>query len=160
MAGRFKLHHSESFYLKILFQKVKVSEVMTSPVISIRVNAPFHEVSDLFKKHQIRHLPIVDHEGKLKGLVSERDLFRIHSPQRLDDGSWFYDKDMLDGFILSSVMKTNPVALHPDDSLAEALSLMARFKIGCIPIIDAEGKLCGILTQVDLLEIADQIISE
>ena len=155
-----KLKYSEGHHIKDLLNKVKLSEIMTENVISVQQDAPFHQVADKIQRHKIRHLPVVTKENKIIGLLTERDLYRIQSPRKLEDGTWYYDPEILDNFILKDVMIANPFTFRPDNTVAEAILKMVRNKYGCIPITDAAGKLCGIVTYVDLLKLAAQIIEE
>ena len=133
---------------------------MTEKIISVQEDAPFHEVADKIQRNKIRHLPVVNKDNKIVGLMTERDLYRIQSPRRLEDGTWYYDPEILDNFILKDVMIANPFTFKPDNTVAEAILKMVHNKYGCIPIADASGKLCGIVTYVDLLKLAAQIIEE
>ena len=154
------LNHSESFYLRKLFEKVKVKEVMVEDPITIDVNEPFSHVEEKFGAHQIRHLPVIDKDEILVGLMTQRDLYRIQPPRILEDGGQFYDKQLLDSNILEHVMIRNPKTLRPDDHVADAIIIMAEKKYGCIPIVNPNGVLLGIITQTDILRMAAQIIQE
>ena len=155
-----KLTHSEDYHVKILLKKVKLSEIMTDKLITVREDAPFHEVADKIQANGIRHLPVVDKDNKIVGLLTERDLYKIQSPRKLEDGTWYYDRDMLDGVILKDVMIRDPFRMKPDNTVAEAILVMVEKKFGCVLIEDAAGKLCGIMSYVDLLKLAAQIIEE
>ena len=155
-----KLKHSEDYHVKILLKKVQLSEIMTGKVISVKEDAPFHEVADKIRHNGIRHLPVVDSDGKAVGLITERDLFKIQSPRKLEDGTWYYDPEMLDSVILKDVMIKDPFTLKPDNTVAEAILVMVEKKFGCVLIKDNAGKLCGIMSYVDLLKLAAQIIEE
>lgn len=155
-----KLKYVEDYYIRTLLNKVPLKDVMTSPVISIRVDAPFHEAAEKIIKNHIRHLPVVDEKQRLVGLITERDLYKIQSPRRLEDGTWYFDPEMLDNFILKSVMIQDPASLTPENSVAEAIVRMAQSKYGCMLVAAADKTLVGILSYVDLLEFAAQIITE
>jgi CBS domain-containing protein len=152
-----RLTHSEDYYVKILLSKTKIKEIMTKPPISLKINARFSRVVALFNRYKIRHLPIVNNDGKIVGLMTQRHLYKIQSPRKLVDGSWYYDKQALDNIELHTVMITNPLTLHPEDSISDALVPMVRNKYGCIPIVDKNDILCGIITQHDILKAALQI---
>ena len=124
---------------------------MTSPVITVNANDDFHVVQDKMAVHDIRHLPVVDHNGQVVGLVSQRHLYKIHSPRKLESGEWYYDKDMLDSFILKRVMVPDPRVLKPHTTLVEAMRDMVEFKIGCIPVVDDFKRSVGILTRDGIL---------
>ena len=132
--------------------KVLIADVMAKHVVTVQDSDDFQVVQDKFATFDIRHLPVVEQRGVLVGLVTQRDLYKIHSPRKLEDGSWFYDKDALDGFILKNVMLKDPFTLKPENTLREAMEAMARLKIGCIIIVDQVGKPAGILTRVDVLK--------
>ena len=155
-----KLTRPENYYIRILLKEIKLKDVMTDQIISVNVEAPFSEVAEKLTNHGFRHLPVVNDEKQLVGLITERDLFKIQAPRRLEDGSWYFDKDMLDAVILKTVMIQNPFAMHPDDPLGEAVVQMVRHKYGCIPVVDDKGLLRGIITQMDILKIAAQIYLE
>ena len=154
------LKHSEDYYVKILLNKVKISEIMTPKVITVNEHDRFSLVEEKMRSFHIRHLPVVDDDGKLVGILTQRDLYRAQSPRRLEDGTWYYDQNSLDSNILNVVMTKKPYSLNPEDSVAKAILVMAERKYGCIPIVQKDGVLCGIITQHDILKIAAQIIRE
>lgn len=129
----------------------KLECIMASPVITVSEGDDFHVVQDKFAVHDIRHLPVVDNSGRIVGLISQRDLYKIHSPRRLENGEWYYDKDMLDSFILKNVMVKEPYVLTPNNSVKEAMEVMRDFKFGCIPIVDDEHKPVGIVTRETIM---------
>jgi CBS-domain-containing membrane protein len=130
---------------------VLLKDVMVTHVISLREDEHFSRVEQELRTHHIRHLPIVNHENKLVGIITQRDLFRIMSPRITEEG-YFYDTSSLDQFILKHKMTPNPLALKPESTVAEVIHIMADHKYGCIPIVDQSGTLVGIVTQVDILK--------
>ncbi len=154
------LNHPEDYYIKLLLNKVTLQEIMTTKVIGLHEDEPFSCVEDRFRQFTIRHLPIIDKNNKLTGLVTQRDLYRIQAPRILDDGSWYYDQNSLNTHILKNVMTKNPCTLHPEDAVAKAIMLMVDNKYGCIPIVDKNFYLAGIVTQYDILKVAAQILRE
>ena len=134
-----------------LLSSIKLKDVMTSPVITVPDWEDFHVIQDKFETYDIRHLPVVDDAGRLVGLISQRHLYKICSPHRLDNGGWHYDKDMLDSFILKRVMAQEPYVLKPHNTLNEAIKDMVKFKFGCIPIVDDFNRPVGIVTRDSIL---------
>jgi len=139
--------------IKILLKEASVEDIMTKKVISIRVDAPFSKVPKILHEHNIRHLPVVDKKNKLVGLITQRDLFKIQSPRKLMDGQWYYDDEILNCIILKNVMMKKPFMMTPEISLKRALEKMVYSKHGCILIVNPNKVLCGIITQIDILEI-------
>lgn len=138
--------------IREFLRSIKLKDMMSAPVISIQEFEDFHVVKDKMETYDIRHLPVVDANGRLCGLISQRHLYRIHSPRRLENGGWYYDKEMLDGFILKRVMVHEPYALKADSTLEEAMHAMVHFKFGCIPVVDALHKPVGIITRDTVIE--------
>ena len=133
-------------------KEILVKDVMVSPVITILDTDDFHVVQDKFATHGIRHLPVVETHGVLVGLITQRSLYKIHSPRRLEDGSWYYDKDLLDGFILKNVMIKDPITLKANSTLLEAIEAMNQFKLGSIPVVDDLRRPVGMITGGDVLK--------
>lgn len=134
-----------------LLRATKVKEVMASPAITVHESDEFHLVWEKFETYDIRHLPVIDESGGVCGLITQRQMYKVHSPRRLEDGSWYYDQETLDGFILKNVMLAEPLLLGPDSTLQEAMDSMLRFKTGCIPIVDKYRSPLGILTRDDVI---------
>jgi len=124
--------------------------MVTDPYV-LNVDDHFSMVEEYFHLYNIRHLPVVDKDGILRGIISQRDLYRVRSPRRTIEGEDVYDKQELNGFILKNVMTKDPFTLHPNDTLDQAIDAMVTQKYGCIPIVNDENKLLGIVTQIDVL---------
>ncbi len=154
------LKYSENYYIRVLLNKVRLKEVMTSHIHCVNEKDALSRVEEKFRTLGIRHLPVADEGRKLVGLMTQRELFKLQSPRRMIDGSWVYDKETLDGYILKHVMIKDPATLGPETPVAEAVVLMAERKYGCIPIVDGAGVLCGIVTQIDILKLAARILRE
>jgi CBS domain-containing protein len=160
MMRKRRLKQSEDYYVRVLLQKTLVRDVMTTPVISISQDEPFSMVEEKFRTHRIRHIPVIDEKKKVVGVISQRDLFRAIPPRALMDGTFYYDKDMLDQVMLKNIMIKDPAVIEADAPIGRAVLLMAEGKYGCVPVVDKEQNLCGILTQMDILELAAAILQE
>jgi CBS domain-containing protein len=132
--------------------KVLLKTIMTKELYTININEPFSKTWDMFRTYGIRHLPVVDDKGILQGIVTQRDLFRIESPRRTQEGELMYDKESLDGHILKQVMIKEVFTLLPKDTLGAAIEAMLSEKYGCIPIVNEQKYLIGIITQADILK--------
>ncbi len=134
--------------------QTKLSDIMASTVISIHFEAPFSEVARKMQQNDIRHLPVIDDESKIVGIITQRMLYQIRSPRKLIDGEWYYDEEILNDVILKNVMEKEVITLQPHQSVGKALMKMAFSKCGGIPIVDDQNKLVGIVTRKDLLKFA------
>ena len=137
---------------------VPIREVMISPVITVPVIASLNEVEEKFRAKKVEHLPVTGSDDRLVGLITIRDLFRIVSPHNTEEG-YKYDPDSLAGYILEKVMTREPRTLGPEDTLHQAVQLMVKYKYGCVPIVDDEEHVAGILTQIDMLKFLDVFLS-
>lgn len=138
--------------IQTLLQTTVLADVMAKPIVIVLESDDFHVVKDKMEAHDIRHLPVINDAGKLVGIVTERYLYKIHSPRKLEDGSWFYDREALDSFILKNVMIKEPYTLKADNTLKDAVETMSQFKFGCIIIVDEYRRPCGIVTRKDILK--------
>ena len=157
---KIKLSHAEDFYVRKVLKETRLEEVMVRSPICVFVDDLFHVVIQKMNEHRIRHIPVVDRTGVLEGIITQRDLFKNNPPHKAEDGSWYYDTAEADNLILRHVMTPKPYTLKPEDTLDKAVLAMAQFKYGCIPIVDDKGKVCGIITQMDIIFIAANILVE
>ena len=128
-----------------------VSRSMTQKVVTIDKNADILEAKELMEQYQIRHLPVVEPDGLLVGMITDRDL-RSALP------STFYKKDKEPAKIATAssikvkeIMSQNLVTLSPMDTLQDALLLMQKTLVGALPVVDEKDKLKGIISVRDLL---------
>lgn len=97
----------------------------------------------------VRHVPIVDGEGEIVGLVTHRDLSRS-ALGSLDDLPLSAERDELRRRKIRDIMATEPDTLEPDATLKEAAEILLENKIGCLPIVEGLH-LVGILTEADFV---------
>lgn len=122
-----------------------VEKIMNENVIALTRTDTIHSAVLVIKEKRIRHIPIVDENFHLVGLVSDRDI-RDASPSifRTDE----YKKDLEK--TLGSIMKTDIITGHPLDFVEEIGAVFSENNISCLPILKGK-KLVGIITGTDLL---------
>jgi CBS domain-containing membrane protein len=129
-----------------------VRDLMTSDVITLERNEKLLVADDVMRLGRIRHLPIVDADGTLAGIVSQRDLFHSGLVKALGYGT-HAQKSALDLLVVKEAMKTDVVTTTPDVPLAAAAKLMFERKIGCLVVLEG-NKIVGILTEGDFVKLA------
>lgn len=129
----------------------KVRDVMSNKVHSVNVSDNFSRVQDIMQTYKVRHVPVINAEKQIVGLVSQRDLFRICKP-RINESGYIYNPAELDEFVLKHVMTTAPYHAKEDDSLAHMLTIMAQNHYGCVPVVNDAAELSGIVTVTDILK--------
>jgi acetoin utilization protein AcuB len=120
---------------------MKIREAMRPGAFTIQQSDSLGAAHRAMTRARIRHLPVM-HDGKLVGILSERDLLAVRA--RGDaDGSW-WEIPVLRA--MSSPVQT----AHPDDALTEVAGRLAAHKLGAMPIVE-HGKLVGLATVSDVL---------
>lgn len=127
----------------------KVSEYMTRKVISTSPDTGLRTAFFTMKEHSIRHLPVIDDDRQLLGIISDRELRRPNWVDEDQDISHVYYLD--DEMSVSDVMIRNVHVLHTFDTLAKAVKLLLNNNVGAAPVLDKTGNLAGMLSAVDLL---------
>ena len=126
-----------------------VKDLMTEKVFTLGPSDSLVSLEDLMDSRRIRHVPIVDREGDLIGLVSHRDLARS-ALGRLDDLPISVERDILRARRVREIMMSEPETVDPDAPLSEAAALLLENKIGCLPVVEG-SRLVGILTEADFV---------
>lgn len=119
----------------------KVSGLMATDLITISEHTPLHEAKELFDKHSIHHLPVVDPTGKLLGILSHSDFLKLVGREsgQLSAGD---------------MMVTKLAKLSADDNIRTVASVFTLNKFHALPVVDGE-KLIGIITTHDLIKLID-----
>ena len=130
-----------------------LKEVMTKNAFTVTVDEPFYKVAEIFQKHGIRHVPVVNDKKELVGLVTQRDVNAVVSPKKSEEGTYYYDRSEMARLILKLVMTNDVSVLRPDDTLYHAADIMVRKKYGCIPIVDEKKQVVGIITAIDIIKL-------
>ena len=127
-----------------------VRDIMRTPVVTIQSDTTLPEAIRLAAQRGIRHLPVLE-EGKLVGLVSDRDLKRAmaSSATSLEVHELTY---LLDKVQVREIMARAVITITPLFPIEEAARLMVQERIGALPVTEA-GDLVGIVTETDLLEL-------
>ena len=129
-----------------------VRDVMSSEVTTLDVNDRLVIADDVMRLGRIRHLPVIDQDGSIAGVLSQRDLFRGALARSLGYGEHAQEK-LLAILFVKDVLTRDPVTIGPDEPLANAARLMTERKIGCLIVVE-DDKLVGILTEGDFVRLA------
>ena len=122
---------------------------MTPQVIAIPPTMGIREAFFMMKENSIRHLPIVEQDNRLVGIISDRELRRPNWVDEAQDIAHVYYLD--NSMLVSDVMITNVHVLHTYDTLNKAVSLLLDNHIGAAPVLDKTENLVGMLSAIDLL---------
>jgi len=128
-----------------------VHERMSSHPVTITPDVPITEALRLMRDKQVRRLPVLDQEGNLIGIVSEKDLLYA-SPSPATSLSIYEMHYLLSQLRIQELMTKDVITVTPDTLLEEAARIMVDNKIGGLPVTEGR-KLLGIITQTDIFEV-------
>lgn len=136
----------------------KIKEVMTADVISIKSTDTMNMVSVIFNSNEIHHLPVIDQEEKVIGIISKTDYHKIQHGFTLfkSKESKAYNEAIMRSLLAKDVMTKQVVTLTPDSELSVAIDIFKENLFHAIPVVDEQNKLAGILTTYDLINFAYQ----
>lgn len=124
------------------------ADVMSYPVVAVTPSDTLLDAAALMVDHEIRHLPVVD-DGAVIGMLSDRDIRTLAGdPVRLIDET---DGDGVREMSVRDAMTTDVVSVRGDQKLDEVAHEFAAERIGAMPVVDAGGKLIGIVSYLDAL---------
>jgi CBS domain-containing membrane protein len=127
-----------------------VKDLMSTDLFTLSMDDNLKTLEDMMKWRAIRHIPVVNEEKHVVGLVTHRDLLKYSISGFANVAE--DEKDALNRSIpVSSIMKTNIQTIPPELTLQDAAKLMLKYKFGCLPIVENE-KLIGIITEADFLK--------
>ncbi len=127
-----------------------VGERMSRPVISVTPDMPINDVLAMFRKEHIRRAPVIK-DGKLVGIVSERDLLNA-SPSSVTTLSVWELNYLISKVTVKNVMTKKVVCVDQETPIEEAARIMADRKIGGVPVM-SNGNVVGMITETDLFKI-------
>lgn len=123
-----------------------VGDVMTRSVVTLSPRQSFGEAVALMANRPFRHILVVERDARLLGVISDRDLLRI-----LARG------DEWKNVAVGDVMTKDAVTVRPETPLSVAVGEILARRINCLPVIQKDRKLCGIVTSTDLLDAFQKI---
>ncbi|MEM4457192.1 MAG: CBS domain-containing protein, partial [Archaeoglobaceae archaeon] len=140
-----KMIEKGEFFLTMPVERIKRSEIFKpmkqkeirivrefmTRAITISEDVSIEEAAALIVKNNVNHLPVVDEEGTLKGIVTSWDIAKAVTKHAKK---------------VSEVMTRDVVTVFPDDPIAIAISKLEKFDISALPVIDAKRKVLGIVT--------------
>jgi acetoin utilization protein AcuB len=124
---------------------------MSGRVVTIGAGASCHDAVQLLVRNKIRHLPVVDSEGRLCGIVTDRDLrHHLFEPQVFRAIGIEPVEQLLSKVPVSEVMSAPVTSISADAELEEAARVMRDEGLGSLPVVE-HGRIVGIVTETDVL---------
>lgn len=127
-----------------------ISGIMSVKIITLKRDDDLETAEHLFKKHKIRHIPVVDGDAII-GMLSYTDLLRISFADAVDEDEENIESLVYNMFTIEQVMAKNVVTVTSDTSIKEVAEILAKKEFHALPVVD-KGRLVGIVTTTDLIK--------
>ena len=127
-----------------------VNEIMTTKVITIKMDDTLGQIQKIFEKHKFHHLLIVEDE-ELIGIISDRDVLKEISPHVNTISEDSRARQTLKKKA-HQIMSRKPITVEPDTLVDDAARIMLKKNISCLPVVSPSGNLDGILSWKDILK--------
>jgi CBS domain-containing protein len=134
-----------------------VAEVMTTDVVTAMPEMPLKDLVGLLARHRLSALPVVDGDGHVIGIVSERDLLPKQAHPLAPAHHWWQlprtreEIRRAEGDTVGEIMTPDPVTVSPQARLAEAAGRMTEHEVKHLPVVDPDGTLLGIVSRADVI---------
>lgn len=128
---------------------VPIADIMTKKIIALNRSDDLETAEMLFKKHKIRHIPVV-HEDAILGMLSYTDLLRISFADAFNEDEDEVDTVVYNMFTIEQVMAKNLVSVSSETPIKEVAEILSKKEFHALPVVD-EGRLVGIITTTDLI---------
>jgi CBS domain-containing membrane protein len=126
-----------------------ISTIMTKDIIALNRDDDLETAEMLFKRHKIRHIPVVVEEVVI-GMLSYTDLLRISFADAVDEDEDEVDTLVYNMFTIEQVMAKNVITVPSTANIKEVAEVLAKREFHALPVVD-EGRLVGIVTTTDLI---------
>jgi acetoin utilization protein AcuB len=128
-----------------------ISKVMTKNVVTIDKDADISEAQEKMSKHIFRHLPVVDENNRLIGIVTDRDIRSVLPSSQFAQESSPEEWERFLNCRIKDIMTKNPVTISPVDTIQDALFLFHKKHFGALPVVVEQQKVIGIISIRDIL---------
>lgn len=129
-----------------------VGDWMSTDVVTVTEDVSMIKAGRIMREKKIRRLPVVDKDGRLVGIVSERDL-KAASPSSATTLDMYEMTYLLSELKIKGIMTKNPLSIRRSDTVERAALIMRDRKIGSLPVVDEAGKVAGIITDTDIFRL-------
>lgn len=149
---------------------MKVADIMTREVISVRPDTRVGQIARIFREHGLSGLPVVSEDGELVGIVTELDMVKRHARPQMPDflpllGVYVplrtkeYRESLrrITGVVAQDIMTTPVNTISPDASIEDAATVMVSNRSNPLPVVDETGKMVGIISRTDLLRVFEEL---
>lgn len=129
-------------------KRTPISKIMTTDVVTLNIIDTLETAKELFSKHNIRHIPIVQNKEVL-GILSYSDMLRISYAEVSDDDK-SVDTFVYDMYTIKQVMAKNLFMVPPNSTIKDVAKMLNEKEFHALPVVE-DNELVGIVTTTDLI---------
>lgn len=136
--------------------QVKVEDVMTKDIITVKQDAILKEVKIIFDNKNIHHIPVVNDQNKFVGIISKTDMMllldwgtKLNLPSSMRKNTF-----LLTSNLAKDIMESNVVKLKPDDVIQRCIQIFRENYFKALPVVNSKDELVGLITTYDLMILA------
>ena len=137
---------------------ITIDEFMTSEPYTLRETDSINDACEVMIGKNIRHIPIVDDDKHVVGLITQRDVLVAIDPEAVQEAE-SASHEIRSNINLSEIMNRNVSVIRKSDSLRQAALFLQAHKYGCLPVVD-DDRLVGIITDSDFIDIAINLLEQ
>ncbi|MCF6435303.1 MULTISPECIES: HPP family protein [Pseudoalteromonas] len=135
-----------------------VADLMTADPFAVNSKSSLKDAHDLMREKNIRHIPVIDERGILQGMLTQKimiakvmGIMATYGPNALERKEKYT--------VIEDIMATDFASIQPNQNLAEVAEFFVSNRHGCMPVVDEQNKLLGILTSSDFVRLAAALLS-
>ncbi len=136
--------------------RMKVQELMSTDLVTLTEDETLAHAQRCMERGRIRHLPVV-RDGKLVGLVTHRDLLAA-SFSIFAEVDPTEQRRIFSAIPVKELMHRTVTTIAPDMLVSEAARILLDCKFGCLPVVDGQGTLVGLITEADFLRLTVRLL--
>ncbi|PXF60346.1 MAG: acetoin utilization protein AcuB [Deltaproteobacteria bacterium] len=134
-----------------------ISRHMTPAPLTVEQDILISEAREILRSNRFRHLPVIDKDWRLVGMVTDRDIRSAYPSSVLSGEDRRHELEQVSKTPVSEIMSTDLVNLFPYSTIDDALLLLEKKRVGAIPVLDEKGVVVGIFSVRDLMRAYSRI---
>ncbi|KKO45612.1 CBS domain containing protein [Arsukibacterium ikkense] len=134
-----------------------VAQLMTADPLCVTRQSTLKDAHDLMREKNIRHIPVIDENGELVGMLTQKIMIAKVMGLMAQFGATALERKEKQ-LLVSELMATDFAAVNAEQSLAEVADFFVSNRHGCLPVVNADNKIVGILTSSDFVRLAARLL--
>lgn len=117
---------------------------------------PVAVLDEIFKKYRIHHVPVIEEEGAVIGIVSKSDFLYLLRGFTVHESDRFREEAKLRAFKVKEIMVKQVETIEDTEPIKKAVEILAQNRFRCLPVVNAGQKIVGIVTTHDIIDLVNE----